>query len=628
MQRKLLALVLTVVIVLFTTATPAISVQAATSTTVRAEQVIGALGIMNTDNGSSNSLTTTVTRGQYAQMLINISSLKESVTAESNVSLFSDVSKNYWAAGYIQTAITQGLMSGYLNGTFKPSKGVTLAQAVGGVLKLLGYTKSDYSGSISSGQMALYATKGLNKNINKTKNQYLSRSDCMNLFYNILTTTTKEGKIYGVTLGYTVDTNGEIDYLSLVNVKMKGPIIVDNDWMSDIPFSLALATYCRNGSISSYSEIQDYDVIYYSDNLKTIWAYDSKVTGTIQTVTPNRLSPSAVTVAGKEYTLGSSAIATQFSTLGDVDQGDIVTLLLGKDNSVVAVLSIDEYNSTLTGVVLETGEHMSTDVDGNIIYCNYVVIVDAQGNEYQQDYNGLNLSFSEGNLARVTYEDSVATVNQYDLGSVTFGDNTFSSDGSTLGSYKLSSDVKILDLLEGKYCTVYQKRLAGLILGSSSVYYYELNKRGEISQLILSNVTGDLYDYGILSSISYQNNSDNINYEYIIDGVTSTVTAKWLADYNMDRGAKGFLFNEKNLLAVRSLTKVTVTSIGKTAVLSATTKYLLADKISVYYLKDGNYYSTVIDKVSNLKKYNLTAYYDGAMSTGGRVRVIVAENIN
>ena len=134
MQRKLLALLLTVVVVIFTTSTPAATAQAATSTAVRAEQVIEALGIMNTDYGSSSSGTTSVTRGQFAQMLINISTLKETVTAESNVSLFRDVSKNYWAAGYIQTAITQGWMSGYLNGTFKPSKGVTLVQAVGGVL--------------------------------------------------------------------------------------------------------------------------------------------------------------------------------------------------------------------------------------------------------------------------------------------------------------------------------------------------------------------------------------------------------------------------------------------------------------------------------------------------------------
>jgi hypothetical protein len=63
-------------------------------------------------------------------MLINLSSLKGKVTGKCNISLFSDVSKKYWASGYIQTAVTQGWMTGYLSGKFKPAKGITLQEAV------------------------------------------------------------------------------------------------------------------------------------------------------------------------------------------------------------------------------------------------------------------------------------------------------------------------------------------------------------------------------------------------------------------------------------------------------------------------------------------------------------------
>jgi hypothetical protein len=71
-----------------------------------------------------------------------------------------------------------------------------------------------------------------------------------------------------------------------------------------------------------------------------------------------------------------------------------------------------------------------------------------------------------------------------------------------------------------------------------------------------------------------------------------------------------------------------VTSIGLTSVQSSNMKIPFADKVAVYYLKDGKYYATDIDKVSNLSKYKLTANYDRTITTGGRVRVIVAEDIN
>ncbi len=262
MQKKLFNLFLAAVMLLLTVVVPFGTGEAATSTD-NAEKVIAALGIMKTDQENSDSTTEQVTRAQYAQMLVNMSSYKEKVSAKSNVSLFSDVSKNYWAAGYIQTAIEQGWMSGYINGSFKPSQSITLIEAVNGVLKLLGYTNSDFTGNISAAEMALYDSKELDKNITKTKNQLLTRNDCMNLFYNTLKTTNKEGNIYAEVLGYTVDSNGEMDYLSLVNSNLEGPILVNGDWKEKIPFLLGTATFYKDGTLGTLSDIQENDVIYY-----------------------------------------------------------------------------------------------------------------------------------------------------------------------------------------------------------------------------------------------------------------------------------------------------------------------------------------------------------------------------
>jgi len=590
--------------------------------TDKAKQVINALGIMNTDQGDNSEGTARVTRDRFAQMLVNLSLQKGIVSKESNVSLFKDVSKKYWAAGYIQTAITRGWMSGYLNGSFKPNKGITLQEAVKAVAQLLGYTSSDFSGNLIGGQTALYVSKNLNKNIDRSKTSYLSVNDCINLLYNTLNATAKDGRVYAETLGYILNSNGELDYMSLINVGIEGPVIVDDNWKLDIPFSTDAAIYYKNGTRSSYYRINDYDVLYYSDSLKTIWAYDEKVTGTLESVNPNQLSPQSITVSGKDYTLQTSEMSIEFSTLGNVKEGDIITLLLGKDRNVVGVLDIDEYNTTITGVVLEIGEHISDDSEG-FIYTKYIIFVDAAGNEYQQDYDEAKMYLTEGNLVRVSYEDGKASISKYELQAKTFGNNTFSSDGSRLGDVSLASNVKILDIMNKQYKDVYPARLAGVIV-SASVIYYELDDNGEIAQLILNNVTGDLYQYGIFTGFNVQ--GDKAAYGYVIDGVKGSLTSNSLSNFDINIGPKGFVFDEKELTGTFGLSEENVISLGKTSVQVKDAKYPLAEEYDVYYLKNGEYIMTTIDKVSDLSKYELIAYYDGAVSLGGRVRIIVAKS--
>lgn len=73
------------------------------------------------------------------------------------------------------------------------------------------------------------------------------------------------------------------------------------------------------------------------------------------------------------------------------------------------------------------------------------------------------------------------------------------------------------------------------------------------------------------------------------------------------------------------LTGTTIKSVGETYVQDGMRKYQITDEVEVYYYSNGEYLYTTFDKISNLKKYKLTAYYDRNVTIGGRVRVIVAE---
>lgn len=621
-MRKKIAYLLCIAILIAMGVSPA---QTQVTAASRASEVIKAIGVLETDKGSTASGTDVITRSMFSQMLVNLSALKNNVSSESSITLFKDVKKTYWAAGYIQTAVSQGWMTGYLDGTFKPTQGIKLQEAVYGVLKLLGYSDSDFSGSKISAIMKLYETKELDTNISKAKTDKLTVDDCINLFYNTLNASNKAGTIYASTLGYTLDSSGNINYLSLINTGVKGPIVVKGDWTSQIPFTVSTASIYKNGTSCSYTDINSYDVIYYSSNFKTIWVYDDRITGTISSINPNYTSPTSVTISGTEYGFADTDVALRFSAMGDVKEGDIVTLLLGKDGTIVDVLAIDEYNVTMVGYVLSTGTHIVEDKNGTYSNQDYVTFVDASGHEYTQDYDSDVVYLNEGSLVQVKFVDGVASISSYIMSAPTFSSFTFSSDGFSLGNKKLASDIKILDLKNNSYKSVKPDRLAGASIGSSSILYYAFNDGGQISELILKGATGDLDSYGIYTGISYTN-SNMMTYQYIINGKSNSTSTDTLSSLNITTGPTGFVISDGAVTSSYALAGVAVSSIGTSTVLSNTTKYTLAENYSVYLYLDKEYVLTTLDKIKNLTKYNVMAYYDKTMTTGGRVRVIVATN--
>ncbi len=73
-----------------------------------------------------------ITRAEFVTIAVSCDAL-----AEGELS-FSDVSKSSWAAPYIATAATKGWISGFHDGTFRPEKGITRAEAVTVLNKMLG----------------------------------------------------------------------------------------------------------------------------------------------------------------------------------------------------------------------------------------------------------------------------------------------------------------------------------------------------------------------------------------------------------------------------------------------------------------------------------------------------------
>ena len=497
----------------------------ARSTTVPAQQevtqVINALGIMVGDDQGNMQLDRTVTRAEFITMAVKSSPNGDQV-GESSTSPYPDVPYTHWAAGFVEAGVAAGLITGYSDGTFRPSNQITLAEGVTIVLQLLGYGSEDFSGAYPTPQMALYHSLKLDRGLNaQSSSTVLSRHDAMYLFYNLLSTNDKSGTPYINSLGYSLNAAGEVDLVALINAVMDGPMIASGDWQSNIPFSLSGATVTRDGSPSSASQIQENDVIYWCQSMRTLWVYSDKVVGTIQDITPNTAAPTAVTIGGHSYELDSASAVYALSDLGSYDIGDTVSLLLGRQGKVAAVTAPIETTSERCGVVTKVTRESYSDGYHSSYTADIITLLATDGQSYQ--YECTSYTYDVGDLVGVNIAAD-GTVSLKRL-SPTRLSGKVNSEGTKIGSTPLADGVEILDVYEGSGTRIFPSRLAGITLNKDMVLYYTLNGSGEIDRLILEDVTGDNYHYGILTDmVEIPTGTLTTYYTYVYDVGGTTYT--------------------------------------------------------------------------------------------------------
>ena len=614
-MKKILSLLLAAV--MLTGSLPAALAASDTSDSV-IEQVVKAAEIMVGDSSGNLNLDSTVTRAEYAKMLVCASTSKDSVAGTSNSSPFKDVPYTHWAASYIKTAVQQGWLSGYLDGSYKPNKTVTLEEAVTGVLKLLGYSTTDLSGSYPYAQLAMYRSLGLNTRITAAQGSSMTRRSMMYLFYNLLNTKTKDGQVYAQTLGYTLNSNNEIDYLSMISDTMEGPFVVESGLSSIV--STAGRTIYRNGYASTADAVQKYDVVYYTGS--TIWAYANAVTGTYQSASPSAASPSSVTVAGNTYEIETSDAALALSTLGGLNTGDIITLLLGRDGKVAYALPAEDYSSAVAGVVTAVGTGTYTNAVGNSYSARTITVTATDGASYT--YPCSKTSIDEGTVVSIGFGSSGTDVSILKSSNI-----TGKVSGRTIGSKTLAKDVRILDINDdGGAKRVYYSRLDGAELENADVRWYAVNADGEITDLILCDFTGDLYEYGIITSAKETSTDMELSgsYTYLLNGEKRTLTTMSMT-LGASYGPARLTIKDGQLSAVRALYKIkNPDSITQLGVTKDGDSWLFSDECAVYLYQNSTYSLFSLTELrNNLDKYNITCYYDKDTRDGGRIRIITVQ---
>lgn len=436
---------------------------------------------------------------------------------------------------------------------------------------------------------------------------------------------------------YAANNKDGVSYADLVAQSMDGPVIVKpgKDWESELPFEASSATYYKKNSVTTKDSVSEYDVIYYSKALTSVWIYTDKATGTFEGVSPNRISPASVTVSGKSYPIESTGASFALSNMGTYSFGDTVTLLLGKDGGVVEVIPGADTAEASYGFITAFGEGSYTKPSGVAYTAENITILgtDTVSRTYEYDDSG----FTKGDFVSVTYVDGKVKISKVTGGVSSAQAATVNSlvsagsfdDDAVLLDVYVTTDSDSLKNKSIEYCKLYPSRLKGANIGANNIYYADV-RDGKIKTLVLKDFTGDMHQYGVITA---EREDGEIVYKVIKDGAKSSTAISTAYGTPKIGPAKLLLRSEGSISGITdkylpvSLTGVPVTGsdFGRGYCISGGKTYNYASNVQFYIKTNGREFmlSTYDEMLEG--SYTITAYYDDTEANGGRVRIIIAE---
>ena len=525
-------------------------------------ETVRALGIMAGDSQGNLNLSSAVTRAEFVTMMTAASSYKDTVGSGYGVSLFKDVKSSHWASEYIRLAVEQNWMTGYTDGTFRPGRTITLEEACTALLRLLGYDASTLAGSFPTAQLSKAGAVGLLDDVTAKQGQTLTRQDCVTLFYNLLLADTKDGPVYGTTLGYTIK-NNEVDYATVVSADTKGPYVASVSRTLELPFSAASATVYRDGDLSSQGQFSQGDVVTVllgmdGDIVDVVSAQNSETTyygvvvASSKAASSSSTSSSSTTSAQAQTQVACSdgAVRTFYHSGGAQSVGKLVSVAVTQSGTTLSAIS----RRSLSGTVNSAGTRFA-----GYSFADNVEILDTDG---------------DGGYARI-YPSRLAGY------SLTDDDVLFYSLDST-GSI----DCLILDEATGDTYT---------------------------------------YAFVTQATSKTDGNSLSGSYTYLQNGQSHTVSGQQTYSVKVG-GARLTFSDNGSLKGMRQLSSVNLTGLTSLTATAGSSKYALAEDVTVLLRDSGQqgYYPTTLSAI-NSTDYSLVGWYDNqGASAGGRIRILVA----
>lgn len=168
-------------------------------------QVLSALEIMVGDENGKFRLDDTIIRSEVTKVAIHAMGLEDAAEAAKGKTMFDDVSTEHWANGYINLAVSQGLIEGDGDGNFRPNDPITYAEAMTIMVHATGYRVSaEEKGGYPQGYIQVGTANGLGKNVQCASYEEISRGNIAYLTSNALEVNLMEQTGYGSGAKYEI----------------------------------------------------------------------------------------------------------------------------------------------------------------------------------------------------------------------------------------------------------------------------------------------------------------------------------------------------------------------------------------------------------------------------------------
>ena len=404
----------------------------------------------------------------------------------------------------------------------------------------------------------------------------------------------------------------------------------------------------KNGIPADLTDLRQYDVGTYDAGSNTLFVSDLKLTGLYENAYPNSNAPSTVTVMGAEFSVLPSAIPD----LAQFKVGDRMTLLLTTTGQVAGAVSTDVAKSNAVGVAKVTAGGEGSDGTAEITLLDGLITLKGSTTGSEK-LNGYLVTVSSGRrgyltLSRVNGKGASGILN------LTTG---------RVGTKALSEGARFFEQVgNGELVEIERSDITVDTVPANKITYVGYDWAGRVDKLVLDDVTGDRYDYGMIyyrpagpqdveNAVpdpdtgkvpqTYQNGEIRVTNGATGEGgisyVVGSVEGAKSGRYGGIAGSLDTLNGKHRLAGYVPLTSadgIRRSQIDTSTMVLTTNEMVLpiSSQVQIYSEATGGWYTVSKDASAkdNLERAlafsnDMTVYYDRTPGEGGKVRIIVLE---
>ncbi len=494
--------------------------------------------------------TANVTRAEFAKISTLISGLDDQIHSNSGNKKFDDVALSHWATGYINTAANNKIIIGYPDGTFQPSKNVTVAEAITVVLRTMDYSTEVLGDNWPYAYMVKARSLGLLDGLNVGENQAITRADLCVIINRAL---------------HTSLNNSQNKLISKMNITITDEVLIiatreEDASLSSNEIKTSGGTYkVANSSLKPEAMM----------NVKLVLNDDKAVINFAEATESRRVSTTVDSVVDGEtyFADGSSSISldissntvvyndgreTTYSSFAENIQGGAAVTIIFDENNSVRYLVFGNANYT-EAVAVRSNVYSALGSVG--VSREQVESASVIKNGYASALEDIEIYdvvyYLEDNSTIYVYNDKVsgvyneaypnkANVTNVDISGINLDIETQSAAsklGEKGGSFKIGSRLTALLGMDGKIVDV-----------------VDMNTSGAAS-------CGILLSYSVENSTDLLENGKQYKYITVMNGEGNTMKCKTLTDYSEKIGTIGKIsFDDKGNAVFTVMTSTTLVS--------------------------------------------------------------------